>query len=366
MTIDSLFVILCLSVTSLLSWASPRKYRMHAMVACTGAFLAYVDHFSFLILTAFALIAYYVPRAFGFSSRVLWSLIVLFAIVFVALKGLNTFAQGFLMPLGFSFYSFRVIHYLFEGYKDKLPLHGLIHFLAYLFFLPTLVVGPIHRFPSFKDDMEKRSFNAGDASWALERILYGYAKIVVLGNYFVGHKLGQIILSVESGQPWVHAYLSSLHYWMNLYLQFSGYADIAIGFSLLMGFRVMENFNYPFLASNISDFWSRWHISLSSWIREYVYAPLAAATRRRFFAIAVAMVFFGLWHELSLNYIFWGIYHACGITVWHRFQSLKRSSSRLRLFTDTKIFSLLAWFLTFNFVIMSAEVRRLVFELLMP
>lgn len=366
MTIDSATVILWLTVTTVLSWVSPRKYRMHTIIASTWAFLVYMDWLSLIMLTTIGLITFFVPRTFGFSSRVLSLLTLLFAAVFTVLKALNTFDQGYLMPLGFSFYSFRVIHYLFEGYKHRLPLHSLTDFLAYLFFLPTLVVGPIHRFPSFKDDIEKRSWHSDNVSCALERILYGYVKIVVLGNYFVAHKLVQTIGSMGPEHPWCHAYLSSLQYWLNLYLQFSGYADIAIGFSLLMGFRVIENFNFPFLASNISDFWGRWHISLSSWIRDYVYAPLAAATRRRFFAIAVAMVVFGLWHEFSLNYIFWGLYHAFGITVWHQFQRLKRHSNRLQRFTDTRLFSLLAWCLTLNFVIMSSQVRRLVFEIFLP
>ena len=366
MTVDSITVAAWLTVTAVLSWVSPRKYQRHAMIASTWAFLLYFDYLSLIILAVFALTAFYVPRTSSFSSRILFILILSYSLVFIALKTLNTFGQGYLIPLGLSFYSFRVIHYLFEGYKDRLPTHGCVDFLAYLFFLPTLVTGPIHRFPSFEEDLRERRWCSSRVSSGLERILYGYAKIVLLGNYLVIHKLSHFITSIESGSPAWHAYLSCVHYWLNLYLQFSGYTDIAIGFSMLMGFKVMENFNMPFVASNIGDFWSRWHISLSTWIRDYVYAPLAASTRRRFFAIAVAMLVFGLWHEFSTKYIFWGLYHAFGITVWHQFQRFKQAHKTIHMIANTRLFSLFAWCLTFNFVILSSVIRRLVFDVFLP
>lgn len=115
----------------------------------------------------------------------------------------------------------------------------------------------------------------------------------------------------------INLYLECLLMWMNLYIQFSGYSDIAIGVSKMCGITVMENFNYPFIASNINDFWKRWHISLTSWSKEYVFIPIASATRKPFLAVVLAMMVIAFWHEISIRYVAWGLYHGCGIAVWH-------------------------------------------------
>ena len=130
----------------------------------------------------------------------------------------------------------------------------------------------------------------------------------------------------------LQAYLNSVVSWANLYLQFSGYSDIAIGVAALAGFEIMENFKFPFLAKNINDFWSRWHISLTSWCREYVFQPSVSFTRKPLLSVALTMVILGLWHEISLRYILWGLYHAIGIALWHQYQKIKpelKQTSRL-------------------------------------
>ncbi|MBU0721427.1 hypothetical protein KJ877_08795 [bacterium] len=360
MNIDSLVVISWLLATVLLSWILPKKWQIPSGIVSTVAFLAYFDFLSALILISFAWLAYFLPKTFSLKLNILFLCIMIIVLVFTGFKLGNTYDAEFMIPLGLSFYSFRVIHYLIEGYKEKLPQHTFLDVLAYLFFLPTLIVGPINRFMQFKRDIEIRSFAEVNLSYSFERILYGYTKIIVLGNYLISHKLSLYLLEIEQSSPWLYSYLHSVQYWLNLYFQFSGYADIAIGFSALMGFKIMENFHYPFLAVNISAFWLRWHISLSSWIKDYIYAPLAASTRNRFLSLFIAMIAFGLWHELSINYILFGIYHALGITVWHQFQNIKRHNRRLQILFDMKIFVLFSWFLTINFVMMSFEIRSFI------
>lgn len=365
MNIASGTIILWLISTVILSWILPKKLQMPISIAITFSFLLYYDYFSMIILTTFALTTYLFAKKFSFSSRILFILIMMVSFVFIGYKALATWQDGFYIPLGLSFYSFRIIHYLFEGYKEKLPQHTLSDFLAYLFFLPTLIVGPIHRFISFKKELDHRVFKEVEFSYALERILYGYAKIIVLSDYLIMDKMTWYLTTIEQSNPMLHTYLTSVHYWLNLYFQFSGYSDIAIGFAALMGFKVIENFNFPFLASNIANFWMRWHISLSTWIKDYVYAPLAASTRRGFFSIATAMIVFGLWHEFSFNYILWGIYHALGIVIWHQFQKLKRRYLWLQNFSTMRVFHLFSWFLTMNFVILSFEIRAIILKLFM-
>jgi alginate O-acetyltransferase complex protein AlgI len=119
------------------------------------------------------------------------------------------------------------------------------------------------------------------------------------------------------------AYLDLLRHGFNLYIQFSGYSDVAIGFSMLLGYRIIENFDWPFLKRNISEFWRSWHISLTSWVREHVFLLGVLLTRSRLAAIIVSMVVLGLWHELSYRYIVWGLYHGIGIACWQQFQKIK-------------------------------------------
>jgi alginate O-acetyltransferase complex protein AlgI len=200
--------------------------------------------------------------------------------------------------------------------------------------------------------MNRRRLDGQLISQGLERILYGYFKIVFLANFLVSNWFYNQIVPLHSTSPSLFHYLDGLKYGVNLYFQFSGYSDVAIGFSLIMGFRVIENFNYPFLATNINDFWLRWHISLSGWCRDYIYVPVASLTRKPVFAIISSMVILGLWHEVSWQYLIWALYHGAGIAIWHGFQRLKPgfpsvTGSKAGL-TATRIFSN---FLTMNFVI---------------
>ena len=139
----------------------------------------------------------------------------------------------------------------------------------------------------------------------------------------------------------------------NLYFQFSGYTDVAIGFALLLGFRVMENFDNPFLKQNISEFWRSWHISLSSWVRDYVFFPIVSVVRNRALAVMVAMLVLGLWHEASFRFLLWGLYHGAGIVAWHLLQKAK-SWAPVTLPTSLSwTVRVLSTLLTVNFVMLS-------------
>ena len=256
-----------------------------------------------------------------------------------------------LIPLGLSYYSFRQIHYIFENYKGKLPVHGLGDYLCYLFFLPTLFIGPIHRFPTFHRYLRRRRWDPHFASEGLERILFGYVKIIFFANYLVGEVLFDLISRIPRNHPILLEYLDSLQYGLNLYFQFSGYSDVAIGLSLILGFRIIENFNFPFLAINISDFWRRWHISLSDWCRDYVYMPVASVSRKPFLGIITSFLVLGLWHAVSYQYLAWGLYHGFGIATWHLFQKIKPKLPQVKNKYAKLLGNLLANFVTMNFVI---------------
>lgn len=367
MTILSLAVFAWLAATACLAWVLPRKWQPIAIALSTAIFLLWYSAFSFLILAGNSLIIFLLTRKEKKNTALTFALIGYVAAVFVwfKLRGASgDFFSGdaYFLPLGLSYYSFRHIHYLFEARKGKLEQHGAVEYLCYMFFLPTIQVGPIHRFPEFLRDLRRRRWEYRNASRGLERILYGYAKIVILGNYLISTRFMQTVAELDASHNLAYAYLGSIAFWLNLYFQFSGYSDVAIGFSLIMGFGIIENFDNPFLSRNIRDFWQRWHISLTSWCREYVYMPLAALTRVPFCALLAAMVLIGLWHEFSMRYVLWGVYHGLGIAVWHAFQSVKK---RLPVLSNTYWrypVHAVSVFLTVNFVIASFTVTNFVYD----
>jgi D-alanyl-lipoteichoic acid acyltransferase DltB (MBOAT superfamily) len=184
--------------------------------------------------------------------------------------------------------------------------------------LPTFFVGPINRFDDFVRDARRRRWDSKLFSIGMTRIVYGLFKIIFIAYFLINRKMGFWIEDLDQSNLSLLQYLDCWQYGLNLYFQFSGYCDVAIGVGALLGFRINENFNYPFLKPNISEFWRSWHMSLTGWSREYIYPSVAATTRSPYLAIFVSMLFVGIWHELSVKYFLWGLYHGVGIMT-HRY-----------------------------------------------
>jgi alginate O-acetyltransferase complex protein AlgI len=345
------------------TWLLPRKWQVYSIALITGVFMIIYAPVSFGILIITTLFTYYLSnlRKRNAALLVLMTGVITAILLYYKLK-VNVYwlsaNTAHLIPLGLSYYSFRQIHYIFENYKGRLPRHHLGDYINYLFFLPTLFIGPIHRFPEFLRYSQRRRWDPNMASEGLERILYGYVKIIFLANYLVGDRFYQVVKYFSYGHPIVSEYLSALQYGLNLYFQFSGYSDVAIGLSLILGFKIIENFNYPFLAINISDFWKRWHISLSDWCREYVYLPVASATRRPYLAIVTSFLVLGLWHAVSFQYLAWGLYHGFGIAAWHAFQKIKHRLPKLKGRYAILFGRLSSNFITMNFVIVGFFITK--------
>jgi alginate O-acetyltransferase complex protein AlgI len=230
------------------------------------------------------------------------------------------------VPLGLSYYAFRQIHYALERYKRTLPPHTFADYLRYLFFLPTLLVGPINRFPDFRRDERRRRWDAALFSTGLQRSLYGFVKIILLGNVLLTEKAGGLLLDLQPHHPALAIYLGAGRFVANAYVQFAGYSDVAIGLALLVGFRIPENFNAPFLAPNPAEFWRRYHITLSAWCRDYVFVPTLSLTRQPALAIAASMLVLGGWHEASARYLLWGAVQGGGILAGHQTHRWLRAS----------------------------------------
>jgi alginate O-acetyltransferase complex protein AlgI len=309
----------------LCAWLPPRRFQVWSVALCGAAFLGCWSPLSLALLAGLGMATWRLCGRRPATGRQVVLLVVLAVVVFVFFKRGAGLEESPLIPLGLSYYLFRLIHFALESYTRRLRPHQPAEFLAWLLLLPTLIVGPIHRFPEFLDDLRRRRWEWARFSLGLERALHGYAKLVILANWLIAGPLHTLLLSwAETAGGFSGALLRALHLWIDLYCRFSAYSDIAIGVAAMMGFTIIENFNSPFLARNIGDFWRRWHISLTGWCQQNVFLPVAALTRRPAVAIAATMLVIGLWHELSLRYLLWGLYHAGGIAGqrrWSRWRS---------------------------------------------
>jgi alginate O-acetyltransferase complex protein AlgI len=306
------------ALTAALAWAAPRRLQVPAIGLSAAGFLAWADPVALGVLaaqTAVVLLALGRLRGRGALTAAAVALVVAPVVAFKLRAGLPHVA-GPAVPLGLSFSTFRLVHLLVDAWAGRLPSRRPGDVVAYLLLLPPIPSGPIHRFPDFLVDLRRRRWDASMAGAGLERVLHGYAKLVVLRNVLVVPVLLPL-LARDAGRSFAGDVLASAGEWVDIYVSFSGCSDLAIGWSLVMGFRVMENFDRPYLATSILDFWRRWHVSLTSWARDYVYAPFAAVTRRPVAGVGAAMLTIGLWHELSSRYVLWGLYHAAGILAWH-------------------------------------------------
>ena len=355
MSITSLLWLAWMAGVTAVYWALPARFRTAGLIAATAAFLAVYDVTSAAILGAFLAVTYYGADARRLSTRraILVCTLLFVTLAFYKLRLVTSrddWLGSTVIPLGISYYTFRCLHYVLERYKGTLRPHGFLDFSAYLLFLPTILAGPIHRFPAFRKDMARRRWDSGLFAEGLERILYGYFKIMVIGVYLLSEQWAVSIEALEVTRPVLATYLGVIERTLYGYFTFAGYSDIAIGFARLLGFRVMENFDWPFLKKNISEFWRSWHISLTSFVREYAYMPLFAVTRNAAFAAVVSMILFGLWHEFSMRYILWGAYNGAGIALWQAFQGFKPALPEIRGAVARHGLQALSILVTFHFV----------------
>jgi len=218
-------------------------------------------------------------------------------------------------PLAISFFTFEFVHYLIEVSRGRRPIRSPQTFSLFAVFWPTLVAGPIKRYRQFVPALGRgvRNVAASDVFAGVIRVGVGIVKKFTADNLTAWIAYGEPRYDIDTvGMRWI--FLGVLG--ARILLDFSGYSDMAIGFARMMGIRVPENFHWPYLATSIGDFWRRWHVSLSSWIRDYIYIPLggsrAGAARRALNAL-VAMSLCGLWHGAAWNFLLWGIYHGCGL-----------------------------------------------------
>lgn len=228
-----------------------------------------------------------------------------------AVPGIAVPALGIALPIGISFYTFQLVSYTVDVWRGEVaPQRSLIDFAAYVAMFPQLIAGPIVRYCEVSERLRCRSHTADGIAAGVVRFLSGLGKKVLLANV-----LGEVCTAFHAtAEPSVlYHWLYALSYALQIYFDFSGYSDMAIGLGRLFGFEFPENFCYPYISASITEFWRRWHISLGSWFRDYVYIPLGGSRRgirRQLCCIAVVWMLTGLWHGAAWNFVLWGVWFA--------------------------------------------------------
>ena len=220
------------------------------------------------------------------------------------------------LPIGISFYTFQILSYTVDVYRGAVPAQkNPVSFGAYVALFPQLIAGPIVRYADIAEQLQNRTHSLSGVAEGIRRFLIGLGKKVLIANV-----MGEICAHFRAtADPSVLYYwLYALGFMLQIYFDFSGYSDMAIGLGKMFGFDFMENFRYPYISGSITEFWRRWHISLGSWFRDYVYIPLGGnrcGRARQLFNIAVVWMLTGLWHGAAWNFVLWGVFYALLLTV---------------------------------------------------
>ncbi len=222
------------------------------------------------------------------------------------------------LPIGISFFTFQAMSYLIDVYRGKVkPERNLINLSLYITLFPQLIAGPIVRYSEIATELVLRKVNFSGFACGVQRFLFGLSKKVLIANPLAAVADQIFALKAHELSPEV-AWIGALCYTFQIYFDFSGYSDMAIGLGKMFGFTFPENFNYPYAARSFRDFWRRWHISLSSWLKDYLYIPLGGSrhgNRRTYLNLLVVFMLCGLWHGASWTFVLWGLYHGLFLTL---------------------------------------------------
>ena len=247
------------------------------------------------------------------------------------------------LPLGISFFTFQIISYLLDTYrKDNPPQKNFFDLSLYIMFFPQLVAGPIVKYHDISEQLASRTQSWSDCAYGIRRFIYGLAKKVLIANQMacLADDVFQIPGNILDSKI---AWLGIIAYSLQIYFDFSGYSDMAIGLGRMLGFRFKENFNLPYTARSVQDFWRRWHISLSTWFKEYLYIPLGGSRKsekRTYINVMIVFIVTGIWHGAGLNFVLWGAYY--GVLLILERWKLKRWLEKPSFYIIGHIYTLLA------------------------
>lgn len=320
---------LFLLISAAVFYVIPTKWRASWLFASGLAFYAYYADIFVLLFGAEALAVWWLMKRWR-TRRDAFVLGILATVLILGYykyrnMALLTWAQiqqvwhtqalppveSLILPLAISFFTFEFIHYLVDMHQDKVEKHSLTEFMAFVMFFPTMIAGPIKRFQGFVPQILSARFRWDNLATGMQRIVIGSAKKIIVADsmdLWVAPLQGGAMSGYDPATLWVALFCYSI----KIYADFSGYSDIAIGSARLFGIVVPENFSWPYLRPNIALFWRHWHISLTSWITDYVFKPLGGsrvALGRALLNTLIAMAVSGIWHGAAWHFVIWGLYH---------------------------------------------------------
>lgn len=254
--------------------------------------------------------------------------------------------------VGISFYTFESISYMVDVYHKKiLPARRFADYLLFLSFFPKLVMGPIVRASDFLPQIAKPYYVSNDDfANGFYLIITGLIKKLIIGD-FIYSNFVSYVFDEPQRYTGLECLMAVYGFAIVIYCDFSGYTNIAIGLAKWLGFSLPPNFNLPYTSTDITEFWKRWHISLSSWLKDYIYIPLGGNRKgnlRKYINLIITMLIGGLWHGANITFIVWGLLHGCALAIHKLWQ--EKSGSVLYNFKQTKGYIFLSWFITFQFV----------------
>ena len=260
-----------------------------------------------------------------------------------ALTGYNAIRVNIALPIGISFFTFQMMSYVFDVYYGtSKPQKNPLYVALYISFFPQLIAGPIVRYNQIESEITTRHENFDDFSEGVRRFIYGLGKKILLANFLavIADNIFGYIVNPSVMMSW----LGAVAYTLQIYFDFSGYSDMAIGLGLMFGFHFSENFNYPYISSSVTEFWHRWHISLSTWFRDYVYIPLGGSRVnkvRHILNIFAVWLLTGIWHGANWTFILWGLIYFVVLI----FEKETRIIQHLKIFSHvyTLFIVILAW-----------------------
>lgn len=348
-------------------FAVPRRFKNTVLLIASLFFYGYGEPIYLLLMAASILLFYFCGLLIGKNegnrkAQKAW--LVVSIVVSLTLLGIFKYADFFIdsfnavtglsipllrlaLPIGISFYTFQCLSYTIDVYRGEVPAQkNFITFGAYVALFPQLIAGPIVRYVDVVRELESRKHTWDDFAQGMRRFLVGLAKKVIIADNFA---LLMDIFEKSNQQSVLFSWMYAIAFMMNIYFDFSGYSDMAIGMGRMLGFHFIENFNYPYISSSIQEFWRRWHMSLGSWFRDYVYIPLGGnrvgKLRWVFNTLAVWMLT-GLWHGASWNFVLWGLMFAVLLMIEKWVPALKKLPGFLR--HGYVLFLVLISFVIFN------------------
>jgi alginate O-acetyltransferase complex protein AlgI len=347
-----IFVFLFLPIVYLVNLIIPRKLSNLFLLALSLVFYAWGEPLYVLLMIFSGFINYWLARgmdAYDDNRKIFLILTVIFNIGLLGLfkyadfiiLSLNGIAGSHIpllhlpLPIGISFYTFQTMSYVLDVYRKDTPVQkNYFSLLLYITFFPQLIAGPIVKYHDVATEIVKRKVTLKGTTEGLRRFVYGLSKKVLLANT-MAIVVDRLYALPNSDISFAVAWIAAIAYLFQIYFDFSGYSDMAIGMGEMFGFHFLENFNYPYISSSMQDFWRRWHMSLSSWFKLYVYIPLGGNKKGKTRAVVNRIIVFfltGLWHGAAWTFVFWGLYHGMFLLLEQTFLKVEKWPRPLRHF----------------------------------